>query len=67
MKTLTRNKKRVEYVDSELSKEQLEQLMPMLEEIKYRRENGLEKCYTEEEVHKGLLQMIEEAKKKNEL
>lgn len=66
MKTLTRNKKRINHVNGELSKEQLDQLMPILEEIKYRREKGLEKCYTEEEVHQELLQVIEEAKKNNE-
>lgn len=60
MKTLTRKKKRVEYVDSILSEEQWNQISPILEEIKHRRQMGIEKCYTLEEVMKELNEMIEE-------
>lgn len=65
MKTLTRNK--VKHEDGTLTKEQLDQLMPILEEIKRRRELGIQKYYTLEEVMAELDQIIEEAEKNTNL
>jgi len=65
MKTLTRNI--VKQEDNILTKEQMDQIIPILEEIERRRKLGLEKYYTEEEVNRELEQIIEEAKKKNGL
>jgi len=65
MKTLIRNKNLKRHVDGELTQDQLDQLIPILDEIRYRREMGIAKYYTEEEVHQELLQIIEEAKRRN--
>ena len=51
--------------EKKLTQEQLDQLIHILDGIRYRREMGIAKYYTEEEVHKELLQIIEEAKKRN--
>lgn len=64
MKTLTKNK--VKQEDGILTKDQLEQLVPILEQIKYEREVLGVRYYTEKEVHGRLRKIIEEAEKKNE-
>jgi len=58
VKTLTRNK--VKHEDGTLTKEQLDQLMPILEEIKRRRELGIQKYYTLEETMEILNKALEE-------
>ena len=64
MKTLTRNK--VKQEDNILTKEQLEQLIPILDQIKYEREVLGVRYYTEEEVHERLIKIVEEAENKVE-
>ena len=65
MKTLTKNKLNQE--DDILTKEQMDQIMPILEEIERRIKLGIGKYYTLEEVMAEMDQIIEEAEKNSKL
>lgn len=64
MITLTRNSTVVtKQVEGELTDEQLQQLRPILDKIRYRREMGIEKCYTLEQVMEELTKEDESNRK----
>ena len=63
MKTLTRNKKRVDYIDNPFTEEQWKYISKELEQAQYELENGIAEYYTLEEVMQGMDEIIEEAKK----
>lgn len=60
MKTLTRNRNLTRHVDGELTQEQLDQIIPILEQIRYRREVLGIKGYTLEEAMQILNNALEE-------
>lgn len=65
MKTLTRNRKIVDYVNNPFTKEQWAYISKELEQSEYERKMGIAKYYSEEEVLEGLRNIIEEAKRKD--
>ena len=65
MKTLTRNRNRVDYIDNPLTEEQWAYISKELEQAQYERKMGIAEYYTLEEVMEELEQIIKEAEENN--